>query len=425
MIRRFSYFKLPVIFVRSGDELKQKCQSLTSPYFVVCQCGYLLHDNFVDQLRSVSEMSTYLSEDKECFFLKRDDHLSGSSPKTTSQLFLLENSNNRVGYLNADISQFRLANVIFEAYLSTTELLKCHFLVNQNFLISYPEWIDLIEVEIGDYTLPLYLSKGGYGKMNHSIWFNIPPELHGKQKVTISCSYTEEKYTFFLDIPQLEYLAVTTLLKDEEDFLEEWIEHYLILGASRFYIFDNFTGNRKKLKSICEKYPQVTLIDFCLEKDIPLVPFRDGHNYYPQSEHINLVISKYGGKHKWLILCDVDEFLIIEQKTDLTHFLLTCNDPFLSIETYSFGCRRDEGSSVIKSHQYRKPKSEGEGFRTKCIIDPRKVSLMDVHLAVTYFGQRRHVSPDVLNFRHYMYRVKDVIEKRTCPHGDLDSFHIA
>ncbi len=445
MVRRFKYHQVLVSFFNSKDDLHLHLQTLTCQNILVCTTGHLLINQFKNYLKSLSQHTdvTKLGGTGN-IYLNREKYLASESdqlPGRLFPLFLPENGNQRQNYLLTELSIFQIEQLIFDVYLSTTELLKGHLVVNQNFCLAYPEWLPSLRVKVqldstsngnrpSSLIIPVFSINGGIGKTNYSVWFNLPP-FKGKQEITISSIIAPQTLTTTLTLPKIEYLAVTTVLRDEEEYLDEWIRHYLSLGVSRFYLFDHMTKNKKRLHEICHAYSQVTLINFSLEKDILLIPYRDLHNYYPQSEQINLVISKYGGSHRWLILCDVDEFLFVDgqaKQLGLTNFLLSINDPFLSIETYSFGCRHisdlNEKNGLKLTQLFRKPKAEGPDWRTKCIIDPRKVSLMDIHLAVNFFGQRKHVPPAELNFRHYMYRPLDVINRRTCPHGELDSFCI-
>lgn len=438
MIKRFKYHEIPVTFFLSKDELYLHLQTLTYSHVLICSTKHLLINQFKNHLKVLPQSLEIINQNEksdlkadfsinlggtENFYLNREKYLASgfTSNCPLFPLFLSESGDQRHNYLLTELFTFQIQQLIFDVYLSTTELLKCHLVVNQNFCLTYPEWLSSLKVKINDKVLSVFSIKGGIGKTNYSVWFNLPP-LEGKQKITVFSLISPQILSLDLTIPKIEYLAVTTVLRDEEDYLDEWIRHYLSLGVSRFYLFDHLTKEKEKLRKICQVYPEVTLIDFAPQKDLFLLPYRDLHNYYPQSEQINLVISKYGGSHRWLVLCDVDEFLFVENRINLVDYLLKINDPFLSIETYSFGCRKKGEGELVKTQIFRKPHAEGPDWRTKCIIDPRKVSLMDVHLPVNFFGQRRHVSPNELNFRHYMYRPSDVINRRMCPHGELDSF---
>lgn len=52
-------------------------------------------------------------------------------------------------------------------------------------------------------------------------------------------------------------VGICTIIKDEQDYLEEWIEYHLSLGFTGIYLFEDITSTSHK--SICSKYTEVSL----------------------------------------------------------------------------------------------------------------------------------------------------------------------
>jgi hypothetical protein len=93
-------------------------------------------------------------------------------------------------------------------------------------------------------------------------------------------------------------VSVCLLIKDENKYLEEWINHHLKLGIEHFYIYDN-NSKIPVSKTILEKFNSnyFTFIDW-------------SDNYKSmQIEAYNHYLTNYGNKSKWTAFIDTDEFI--------------------------------------------------------------------------------------------------------------------
>lgn len=149
----------------------------------------------------------------------------------------------------------------------------------------------------------------------------------------------------------------------EYSFLKEWISHYLLLGVSKIYIYNNgfaiepnkITSHDKmlskerrrskvkhcrkmdfdtgwwrkpdadmsldlsdsqiteQLQSICDKYKEVELVDWAMGKD---------HNdVYPKSQLTGYENCANSFCSDWWLFLDVDEFLILREHSSLQDFI--------------------------------------------------------------------------------------------------------
>ena len=98
-----------------------------------------------------------------------------------------------------------------------------------------------------------------------------------------------------MDLVQQEFRLKTALVciaKNEENYIEEWVNYHLKLGFNNIFIYEN--NWRCNIKS-----SQVTLIPF------------DG--LAKQIEAYNHFLKNYKDDYDWVGFLDVDEFLVLRK----------------------------------------------------------------------------------------------------------------
>ena len=98
-------------------------------------------------------------------------------------------------------------------------------------------------------------------------------------------------------------VALVCIAKDEDDYIEEWIEYHLKLGVDEIFIYQN--DWRASLK---HKRNNVHLIEF------------DGN--CRQLPAYNDFIDKHSGDFDFAIFIDVDEFICLVRDLDIKSFLI-------------------------------------------------------------------------------------------------------
>ena len=127
--------------------------------------------------------------------------------------------------------------------------------------------------------------------------------------------YPNNTYTHFNFIYKPEttyYTGVVAIGKGEEDYLDEWINHYLSIGFDKIYFYDNNPKGNTKQKDICEKYQQVVYRDVrgwpTQTHDCSSDKY-DGTNEY---QHLQFYVYNHAylcNECKYLLFVDIDEFL--------------------------------------------------------------------------------------------------------------------
>ena len=144
----------------------------------------------------------------------------------------------------------------------------------------------------------------------------------------------------------MENIDIITIAKDENNTLIEWIEHYIQLNINHIYIFDdnseiNFEETiRNTNKKILNKVTIFTIKNDFYTEDFKKSIYYDSdfyknENISKQMYLINYFVNNlYNNKNnkKWLLHCDVDEFLILKNKNflkDIINNNKECNKIFI------------------------------------------------------------------------------------------------
>lgn len=103
-------------------------------------------------------------------------------------------------------------------------------------------------------------------------------------------------------------IALVCIAKNEDNYIDEWIEYHLKLGFSKIFIYQNdWRYNGKHINSNF-----VNLIEF------------DGK--LKQTDAYNNFIEIYYKDYDWASFIDVDEFIVLKQDSDISSFLSKYND---------------------------------------------------------------------------------------------------
>lgn len=141
----------------------------------------------------------------------------------------------------------------------------------------------------------------------------------------ISISYEEGKIMkkfitivllFFMAKASIAYeidFAICAMFKDEALFLKEWVEFHRLIGAKRFYLYNNLSSDN--YKEVLEPYIKdniVVLIDW---------PVNSNDWLWLQNACYENTLQLTRGKVKWVAFLDLDEFLYSPMSKSLPNLL--------------------------------------------------------------------------------------------------------
>lgn len=126
--------------------------------------------------------------------------------------------------------------------------------------------------------------------------------------------------------------CILTVIKDEQEYLDEWINYHLKLGIDHIFIIEDFDSDSHK--EITDKYSDVTLFEVkqFLNKELYLkaLQLKMTKKKSPQIMYFNLGIDYIKSKYlefNWCFLIDVDEFITLEKDK-------TLQDIFIKYDNY-------------------------------------------------------------------------------------------
>lgn len=119
-------------------------------------------------------------------------------------------------------------------------------------------------------------------------------------------------------------LSVCAIFKNEAKYLKEWVEYHRLIGVDHFYLYNN--GSRDRSVEVLTPYLNQGLVTLLYLPDRTPAP-RDDEDasdwvlstQLPAYEHI----VKYRGLNEteWLVLLDVDEFLVPVNSSKISDIL--------------------------------------------------------------------------------------------------------
>lgn len=113
------------------------------------------------------------------------------------------------------------------------------------------------------------------------------------------------------------FLTLVCMFREENLYLKEWLDYYILQGVDHFYLYDN--ENPESTMKILEPYIKckyVTLIHWpdSVVESVPKEKRRTKWSDYKQLSTQNLAFQHFAtnfkDKYRWVIKVDVDEFVV-------------------------------------------------------------------------------------------------------------------
>jgi hypothetical protein len=164
------------------------------------------------------------------------------------------------------------------------------------------------------------------------------------------------------------------IAKDEDLYIDEWLQYNLKLGFSRIYVYDNTDDFRLGMAGLHVRYPAITLL----------------HAPGPrmQMTAYNHCLSTFGPLHTWMAFLDVDEFIVLRSHSSVVHLLQEhCANGALSLNWFLYGSGGHKEyipEPVTRRFLWREPSANQH---VKTIVKTRDATiLLSPHYAVLTNG---------------------------------------
>ena len=209
-------------------------------------------------------------------------------------------------------------------------------------------------------------------------------------------------------------LAIVGIIKNEETFIEEWIEYYLLSGVDKIILFDN--GSTDQTAEIIKKYLGGTV----------------DYYYFPggtrQLDAYNVALRKYRKQYRYMAFLDCDEFMYGETvlyDTIDELFQKQADTGGLGINWLHFGSAGHKihpNSGVITSYLWRAEEGFAYNHIIKTVVVPTRVlAFVSPHYPIYRRGyaeydetgrrvvasRTRTVSTQSIRINHYFTKSKE------------------
>jgi hypothetical protein len=164
------------------------------------------------------------------------------------------------------------------------------------------------------------------------------------------------------------YLSLCLIIKDENSYLQEWLDYHILLGVEHFWIYDN-----ESVIPVSD-----TLKDYLAAGWVTV------HTIKGKGRDIQLFaydhcVHTYQSESKWIGFIDTDEFLVPHTADNMRDFLTVYEDSGgLAISSVFFGSGGNKTrptNGQVCGYQNRTPEKLSINRLVKMIVQPDKVIL--------------------------------------------------
>ena len=200
------------------------------------------------------------------------------------------------------------------------------------------------------------------------------------------------------------YLSICAIYRDEAPYLREWLEFHRLVGAERFYLYDN--GSVDEHLEILNPYVADGIVRL---HDWPMA-----QGQLPAYEHC---IAEYGHESRWIAFIDLDEFLFSPTGRPLPEVLPEYEQwPAVGVNWAVFGpSGHVEMPPGLVTESYLERLNVAANKTIKSIVDPARVrhcagvhrfeydrlGTVDENHYPIFGGQTKSVSYQRLRINHY------------------------
>jgi len=104
-------------------------------------------------------------------------------------------------------------------------------------------------------------------------------------------------------------VALCTMGRNENLYINEFVEHYLNLGVDTLFLYDDNIEEDKKFKNVLTP------------KDSVVIEYTTDYGIKGQNHAYNHCYSKHKNDYDWFIMIDMDEYLVIKNNDTLKGYL--------------------------------------------------------------------------------------------------------
>lgn len=202
-------------------------------------------------------------------------------------------------------------------------------------------------------------------------------EMKTKHKESVENYYKELSKRKDDEVNALYKSSICLLAKDEDLYLEEWMNHHMSLGFEHIYIYDN--GSKTPIREFVQEHfdetikDKITVIDFSEEKE------------NIQSDCYNDFLKNHKSETRWCAFIDTDEFITLgDEYGNINQFLDTHQEETaIYIDFVEYGADgREKYSPEPVRERFTTPVKVRGNYARKVIVKPYKIDRFKTHYPV-------------------------------------------
>ena len=239
-------------------------------------------------------------------------------------------------------------------------------------------------------------------------------------------------------------LAIVSMIKNDADIVDEWIEHHAAEGVSKFYLIDD--GSEDDIRAVLEPHLESGLVELFEV----LMPFtaKERHDPYwrPQVLTVSQVVKTLSRHVEWAALIDTDEYLWAPANMKITDVLQSVPDTVSEVrvlwEMYGSSGHIAQPRRIRESFVRREECKAGDMPHTKSLVRPHSLDTWYVHYAslkegagisvtsdlVTQVGLSHFAqnwgAPGYLRLNHYQLMSRDRFFRVKRARGDVNNLNL-
>lgn len=203
------------------------------------------------------------------------------------------------------------------------------------------------------------------------------------------------------DLSNLYYSSICLLIRDENEYLEEWINHYISIGIDHIYIYDN--GIKESVDGIINKFPS---------NYITAVKYEDKDTNTLQQDVYSDFLSNYASETRWVAFIDSDEFIYINNNSADINTLLKSYEEYGAIHmnwiVYNANGEIDKKDGNVQERfttTLPEPINHNYNKLGKAFIQPYKIDGVYRYIPIFKNGNTLYINDDnnidFIELRHY------------------------
>ena len=171
------------------------------------------------------------------------------------------------------------------------------------------------------------------------------------------------------------YLSATCIIKNEAEYMPEWLEYHLLVGFEKFYVYDNESTDN--IKQILRPYIDSGIVEY---------------TYWPgtamQMPAYHDCVEKHKNDTFWLAVIDIDEFIVADSGNIAKSLSTFEKYAAVVLQWLVYGdnniIKKEPGLVMERftAHNLFDTKTE----MCKSIVNPRKIEVKTLHLPAPING---------------------------------------